>query len=74
MAIDEQHPRCEEYVKKCNELFDAYDICIEAARAKYPDWRGYDHPSGSEVRLMERERNQKLKALQCEYHFLFIDD
>ena len=74
MAINKEHPQYAEYIQKCESLFDAYEEVFRKERAKYPEWRGQDHPSGTVIRPLARERNQKLKALQREYHFLFTDD
>ena len=71
--VNKSHPRYEEYISKCRDLFHIYEEKIEAEHAKYPNWRGLDHPSDIEVRLLERECNSKLRDLQREYDFLFSD-
>jgi hypothetical protein len=71
--IDKAHPLYAKYVAKCEILFRSYSPKIEAERAKYPEWQGLDHPSYAAVRLLERECNAKLKALQKEFDFLFSD-
>lgn len=71
--VNESHPRYEEYISKCRNLFRMYDEKIEAERAKYPTWRGRDHPSDIKVLALERERNSKLRDLQREYDFLFSE-
>ena len=69
--INKSHPLYEEYISECKTLFQWYEAKIEAERAKYPDWKGLDHPAGKEVRALERERNSKLDELQRKYDFLF---
>lgn len=70
-SINKNHPLYEEYVSECKNLFQRYEAKIEAERAKYPNWKGLDHPAGTEIRALEREYNSKLRELQHKYDFLF---
>lgn len=71
--VDRAHPLYAEYLAKCEILFRNYTEKIETEQAKYPEWQGLDHLSDPVVRLLERERDVKFKALQKEFDFLFSD-
>ena len=70
-SINKNHPLYEEYVSECKNLFQGYEAKIEAERVKYPNWKGLDHPAGTEIRALERECNSILRELQHKFDFLF---
>ena len=43
--INENHPLFNEYKAKCDTLFHECWAKVDEERAKYPDWKGRDHPS-----------------------------
>lgn len=69
--INENHPLFNEYKAKCDTLFHECWAKVDEERAKYPDWKGRDHPSDLAVYALEKECNSKLRDLQREYDFLF---
>ena len=71
--INENHPLFNEYKAKCDTLFHECWAKVDEERAKYPDWKGRDHPSDLAVYALEKECNSKLRDLQREYDFLFSD-
>lgn len=74
MAINKQHPDYLEYIKKCQVISNEFCEKEEIERAKYPNWRGKDHPSDPEVMVHYRKFSAALKELKKEYSYLFEDD
>ena len=69
--IDKSHTDYPEYVQKCYALSEKYSALEDAARAKYPNWKGLDHPASEEIKRLSNEMNSKLRQLQQEYSYLF---
>ena len=69
--IDKSHPNYPEYVQKCYALSEKYSALEDAERAKYPDWKGLDHPAAREIKRLSNERNADLRQLKQEYSYLF---
>lgn len=72
--IDLQHPDCTIYRRKFEKLWSDYRKLEEAERAKYPDWRGLDHPADEALVPAYRECCKKMKELQQEYAYLFTKE
>lgn len=68
--INRNHPDYPEYIEKCKALGDKWFAMEEEERAKYPDWKGKDHPA--DTKEIYRQLNAGLKQLQAEYAHLFI--
>lgn len=69
--VDTSHPDCEEYTKKFKELWAQYYELEEKERAKYPDWKGKDHPADVFLAQVYRKYCEEMKALQQEYSHIF---
>lgn len=74
VRILENHPRYQEYVNKCKSLGETFFKIKYELKAKYPDWRGLDHPADLEIRPYEKQFYADLKKLQEEYAFLFVKE
>lgn len=66
MAIDKEHPKYQEYIKKCMDLAERQRA--EADMVPYSG--GQDGPLGDVFRKYLNE----LKALQKEYAYLFTEE
>lgn len=71
--LDTTHPDCEEYTRKFTELWNKYHEFEEQERAKYPNWRGKDHPADAVVVPAYRKCCEEMKVLQKEYAHIFVD-
>ena len=71
MAVDQAYPI---YSAKHKALWAAYIQLEEAEEAKYPDWRGKDHPADAVLRPARRKLSEEIKALQKEYAYLFDEN
>ena len=71
--INKIHPKFSEYIAECEALANDCFQKIAAAEAKYPNWKGLDHPAAHEVRSIERDFHDKLRQLQAKYVFLFSE-
>lgn len=71
MAANKMHPLYREYIAKCKALSERFYEEENVLRAKYPEWRGKDHPASAEIKKLDLQHNTDLKALQQEYSFLF---
>lgn len=71
--LDQSHPDCAEYTAKFRKVWDDYRELEEREKAKYPDWRGKDHPANDVLRPAYRECCRKMKALQKQYSYLFVE-
>ena len=72
-SINKEHPKYAEYIAKCEELASRFDKIEEKLKAKYPNWRGLDHPADGEIAPYRRKFHADLRKLQEEYLFLFED-
>lgn len=73
MALNKNHPDCLEYTRKFKAIWDAYYELEDTETAKYPDWRGQDHPANNILIPAYRKCCQDTKALQEEYSYLFTE-
>ena len=71
--IDKEHPKYGEYMAKCEKLASQFDQIEDELKAKYPNWRGQDHPADVEIMSYWKKFHEDLKGLQAEYSFLFED-
>ena len=69
--INKAHPDYADYVSKCKKIAEAYFALQDAEEAKYPNWRGLDHPASGVCRKLSKEMNAKLLQLRQEYRHLF---
>ncbi len=74
MAIDKQHPDYPEFKRKLDALWEEFGRIAEAERAKYPDWRGWDHPAEKVLHPIRKKYNAKAAAIWKEYAYLFMDN
>lgn len=74
MAVDKTHPDYPIYSAKHKALWDAYLKLKEVEEAKYPDWRGRDHPADAVLRPLHRKLSDNIKALHQEYSYLFTEE
>lgn len=74
MAVDKTHPDYPIYSAKHKALWDAYIKLEEAEEAKYPDWRGRDHPADTVLRPARYKLSKDIETLQQEYSYLFTDE
>ena len=72
--LKQDHPDCAEYTRKFSEIWDKYFSIEDTERAKYPDWRGKDHPADEVLRPAFRKLSEDIKALQQEYSYLFTEE
>lgn len=72
--INADHPNCVEYTARLRALWDAYFKREEVEKAKYPDWRGLDHPADVVLRPIFRTCCEDVKLLQQEYAYLFTEE
>lgn len=72
--LDQSHPDCAEYTEKFTKLWEEYYALEEREEAKYPDWRGKDHPAYVVLCPAYRECCRKTKALQEQYSYLFVEE
>ena len=73
MGINKNHPDYPAYSTKHKALWDAYMKLCDEEKAKYPDWRGQDHPAYTVLRPAHRKLSEDIKALQKEYAYLFAE-
>ena len=71
--LNKSHPDCAIYAARFKKIWDAYFEFEAAERAKYPDWRGLDHPSDLVTRPAHRKCCEATRQLQEEYSYLFSD-
>lgn len=74
MSVNKNHPDYPMYSAKHKALWDVYFKLDEAERAKYPDWKGKDHPANTVLRPAFRKLSEDIKALQKEYAYLFTEE
>lgn len=68
MAINKNHPKYNEYIKKCEILRDKENAeTDEFEKNRQKIITSFDGP----ILLIHRKYAKKLKELQKEYHFLF---
>ena len=72
--LKREHPDAAEYKAKFDAIWDAYFEIEEAEKAKYPDWRGLDHPADAVLRPLHRKCCEQTKELQREYSYLFTEE
>lgn len=72
--VDSSHPDCEEYTRKFKELWAQYYELEDKERAKYPDWKGKDHPADVILVPAYRKCCEETKALQHEYSHIFKEE
>lgn len=71
--LNKAHPDCAAYTEKFNALWDTYSKREEEELAKYPDYKGLDHPAYAVLRPLHRKLSEDIKDLQKEYDYLFTD-
>lgn len=72
--VDTSHPDCEEYTRKFKKLWEQYYELEDKERAKYPDWKGKDHPADVILAPAYRKCCEETKALQQEYSHIFKEE
>lgn len=72
--VDATHPDSQEYTRRFAEIWDEYHKLERQERAKYPDWRGKDHPVDDVLRPAYRKCCEKSKTLQQEYAHIFKEE
>ena len=72
--INEGHADYPEYVEKCRRLNDEFRAKEAAEKAKYPDWKGLDHPASDAVYGLKKQFHADLRALREEYAHLFAEE
>lgn len=72
--VDMTHPDSQEYTRKFTKLWDEYRELEKRERAKYPDWRGKDHPADAVLRPAYRKCCEETKALQHAYAHIFVEE
>lgn len=72
--VNREHPDYSAYIEKCKKICAAYQKRIDEEEARYPDWRGQDHPASVVTRQISREETAELKKLQQEYSYLFAEE
>lgn len=72
--LDESHPDCAKYNKEFHAIWDAFFELEKRETAKYPDWRGLDHPANSVLTPARRKCCQDTETLQKKYAYLFTVD
>lgn len=70
-GINRDHPRYNEYIEKCEQVFSKYDLLIEEERAKSKEWSGLDNPFMETIISLQKECSKKLRIIQKEYSYLF---
>lgn len=71
--IDKNHPDFPEYLRKYKALWDQYYAFEKAEKAKYPNYRGLDHPARAVTVPAYRKCCADSKKLQEEYAYLFTE-
>lgn len=71
--LNEQHPDCAEYRRKFEAIWKAYIKLEEIEKAKYPDWKGLDHPANEVLCPAYHKCCEEMKELQKEYAYLFTE-
>lgn len=74
MAVNKLHPDYPEYIEKCRAMSEKFFAEEDAEKAKYPDWKGRDHPAGEKLMEISKKHNAALRELQKEYAYLFAEE
>lgn len=72
--LKQDHPDCAEYTRRFNEIWNKYFAIENTERAKYPDWRGKDHPADEVLRPLHKKCCEQTKKLQEQYSYLFTEE
>lgn len=72
--LNTNHPDCAEYTAKFQAIWDSYYVLEDEEKAKYPDWRGQDHPANNVLCPAFRKCCAETKKLQQEYSYLFMKE
>ena len=72
MKVDITHPDYKQYAKEYTAILLEFSEVEKAKKAKYPKWRGFDHPAGREIkRIWRTEYKPRLDELNEKYAYLF---